>query len=307
MQNDFKKVIIHKVMLSAQLILTGFLGFSLGILAILQIKAVKDTLKDARALTKALTTNQNLKGQYGEDCLEAVLKTCYPDKNINFIKQFCTKNEDNKEIKPDYIVNLPNNKSIIIDCKLNLDKYLEYSDKPDISRKQEFIKDLNTTINNLANKKYQTSVDFVQPDFILMYIPLETVITLIYTDKDFINVIKNANERNIIIVGNSSILTVIRLTKLLWAQDTQNKNIQNIVNLSQNLYDLIATHSQALYDMKTALDENNKRFNKEYEKLTSSKLFNKIEELKNFGIEALSRKIGRKNQQTNINSDFLNS
>ena len=94
---------------------------------------------------------------------------------------------------------------------------------------------------------------------------------------------------------------------MLWAQDTQNKNIQNIVNLSQGLYDLIATHSQALYDMKNTLDENNKKFNKEYEKLTSSKLFNKIEELKNYGIEALSRKIGRKNQETNINSDFLKS
>ncbi|MBQ8475952.1 DNA recombination protein RmuC [bacterium] len=292
-------------MLSAQLILTGFLGFSLGILAILQIKAVKDTLRDAKNLAKALSTNQNLKGQFGEDCLEAVLKACYPDKNINYVKQFVSKNEENKEIKPDYLVNLPNNKSILIDCKLNLDKYLDYTKHPDTLRKSEFIKDLNNTVNNLSNKKYQTAINLNQPDFILMYIPLEPIITLIYTDKDFLNVVKNANDKNIILVGNSSILTVIRLTKLLWSQDIQNKNVENIVNATQNIYDLIAQHSQALYEAKKVLNNANEKFDKEYEKLTNSKLFNKIEELKNYGIEALTHKIGRKNQEVNIHDDFI--
>ena len=293
-------------MITSQFILTAFLGFTLGIIAILQIKAVKDTLKDAKTLTKALTTNQNLKGQFGEDCLEAIIKTCYPNKDINYIKQFVSKNEDDKEIKPDYLVNLPNNKSVLIDCKLNLDKYLEYSKNQNASTKNDFIKDLQLTINSLSNKKYQTSSDITQPDFVLMYIPLESVITLIYTDKDFLNIVKYANEKNIIIVGNSSILTVIRLTKMLWAQDMQNKNIDNIVSSAQYIYDFIAQHSNALAEMKKVLEENNEKFEKEYNKLTSSKIFNKIEELKKYGIEAQKHKIGRKNEEININSDFLN-
>lgn len=294
-------------MITSQFILTAFLGFTLGVIAILQIKAVKDTLKDAKALTKALTTNQNLKGQFGEDCLEAVIKTCYPDKDINYIKQFITKNEDGNEIKPDYLINLPNNKSILIDCKLNLDKYLEYTKKQNALTKNEFIKDMCSTINSLSNKKYQTSVDIVQSDFVLMYIPLESVITLIYTDKDFLNIVKYANEKNIIIVGNSSILTVLRLTKMLWAKDKQNKNMENIVLSAQYIYDFMAQHSNALADMKKVLEENNERFDKEYKKLTSSKIFDKIEELKNYGIEAQKHKVGRKNEELNINSDFLSS
>ena len=292
-------------MITIELILALFLGFTLGIIAILQIKAVKDTIKEAKLLTKALTTNQNLKGQYGEDCLEAILESCFPEKNINYIKQFITKNIDGKEIKPDYLVKLPNNKSILIDCKLNLDKFLSYTKKPNNVTKNDFVKDLNNTVNQLSNKKYQTSQDIQQPDFILMYIPLEAIITLIYTDKDFLSVVKNANEKNIIIVGNSSILTTIRLVKMLWAQEIQNKNIENIVNVSQNIYDLIAQHSNALSEMKKVLDENNQKFNKEYEKLTSSKLFGFIEQLKQYGIEALEHKIGRKNQEINIHSDFL--
>ncbi len=292
-------------MIVQQMILTGFLGFTLGILAILQIKAVRDTIKDARLLTKTLTTNQNLKGQFGEDCLEAVLQACYPEKNLNYIKQFITKNEDSKEIKPDYLVKLPNDKSILIDCKLNLEKYIEYNKKPDSARKNELIKDLNNTINNLSNKKYQTSSEINQPDFILMYIPLEPVVSLIYTDCDFLSVVKCANEKNIIIVGNSGILTTIRLTKILWAQETQNQNIENIVNLSQNLYDLIAQHSNTLHEMKQTLEENSQKFEKEYQKITSSKLFSSIEQLKSYGIESLKHKKGKKYQELNINSDFI--
>lgn len=276
----------------------------------LNTKEVQNAIKDASKLAKTLTTNQNLKGQFGEDCLEAILKACYPDENINYIKQFSTLNEDNKEIRPDFLVKLPNNKSILIDCKVNIDKFIEYKENFNTTlaqdKKQEFIKDLNNTINLLSNKKYESAI-INQPDFILMYIPLEPVLTLIYTDDEFISVIKNANKKNIIIVGNSSILTTIRLTKMLWAQDTQEKNIDNIIFAAEKIYNLIAQHSQALYDMKNVLEQNNERFKKEYEKITqNNSFFKNIEELRSYGIQANHKRTGKKLDEITIHDDFLN-
>lgn len=272
---------------------------------VLNTKEINNAIQTASTLTKALTTNQNLKGQFGEDCLEAVLKTCYPDENINYIKQFRTQNEEEKEIKPDFLINLPNEKSVLIDCKLNLDKYLEYKQNPTL--KSEFIKDLNSTINLLSNKKYETATNLSQCGFILMYIPLEAILTEIYTDKDYLSVVKNANEKNIIIVGNSSILTTIRLIKLLWAQDAQEKNIEKIVNIAQNIYEYISQHTQNLYKIKTILEDSTASFNKEYDKLsTGSKLFKQIEELRNFGIQTTSKKEGKKLNEIKIHQDFLN-
>lgn len=272
---------------------------------IINTKEINNAIKTASDLTKKLTTNQNLKGQFGEDCLEAILKVCYPNENINYIKQYHTLNEDNKEIKPDYLIKLPNDKSVLIDCKLNLEKYLEFKENPNL--KSEFIKDLNATINLLSNKKYETAQNLNQADFILMYIPLEPVLTLIYTDSDFLSVIKNANEKNIIIVGNSSILTTLRLTKLLWAQNTQEKNIDNIINIAQNIYEYISLHTQNLYKMKSILEENTLNFNKEYEKLSkNNKLFEQIEELRKFGIQTTSKKEGKKLNEIKIHQDFLN-
>ncbi|MBQ8634759.1 DNA recombination protein RmuC [bacterium] len=273
----------------------------------LHTNEINNAIKTASNLTKVLTTNQNLKGQFGEDCLETILKTCFPNENINYIKQIKTHNDMNQEIKPDFLVNLPNNKSILIDCKLNLEKYIEYKENElNKEKKNEFIKDLNTTINLLANKKYETAVDINQPDFILMYIPLEPILTLIYTDNDFLSVVKNANERNIIIVGNSSILTTIKLTKLLWAQHVQNENMEKIINIAQNIYEYISIHAQNIYNFKKTLDENNEIINREYEKFCkNNKFFKLTQELRNCGIQATSKKQGKKLNEIKIHDNFL--
>ena len=140
-----------------------------------------------------------------------------------------------------------------------------------------------------------------------MYIPLEPVLTTIYTDKDFLSVIKNANEKNIIIVGNSSVLTTIRLTKLLWAQNAQEENLDKIINIAQNIYEYISIHTQNLYKIKVLMEENYQNFNKEYEKLAqNNKLFKLTEELREYGIQTNSKKQGKKLNEIKIHQDFLN-
>ena len=271
---------------------------------------VKSALKDAEHLAKVLTTNQNLKGKFGEDCLENIIKTCFPNLNSDYLKQIEAYSADGTKIKPDFLIRLPNDKNIIIDCKVNLEKYIYYKESHDSdykkSYKTEFIKDLNSTINSLSNKKYETAQNYTQPEFILMYIPLEPILTEIYTDKDFIPVIRNASDKNIIIVGNSSVLTVIKLTKLLWAQEKQNNNIDKIIDCAESIYNLIAGHSQMLYNLKCTLEDSCSNFNKEYEKfIKNNKLFKYTEELKEYGIEITPKTKNRKNGVVNINPEFL--
>ena len=256
-----------------------------------------------------LTTNQNLKGRFGEDNLENILKIAFSN-NVDYVKQFNTLNKDNEKIKPDYLINLPNNRHILIDCKLNLDKFIDYQNslKTDLEKmkKTEFIKDLNTTINLLSQKKYETALNINQPDFILMYIPLEPVLTLIYTDCDFVSVIKIAVDKNIIIVGNSSVLTSLRLVKYLWAQDLIEKNTDKILEISKNIFELMAQHSQNLYSIKQVMENSLNNFNKEFEKMTTStKIFKLANELKNCGVEASLKRQGKKLNETEINENLL--
>ena len=139
-----------------------------------------------------------------------------------------------------------------------------------------------------------------------MYVPLEPVLTTIYTDSDCLSIVKNASNKNIVIVGNSSVITVLKLTRLLWAKSVQNENINNIINLAQNLYDVVAQHSKNLYEIKNILEDNTNKFNKEYEKISKEgKLFKTIEQLKSYGIQTQNKKLGRKTDEITINPDFL--
>lgn len=273
------------------------------------LSEVKFAIGETSKLTKALTTNQNIKGHFGEDCLETVLRYCFPNKNLNYIKQFETLNEESKKIKPDYVINLPNDKNIIIDCKLNLEKFIDFQEAQDefkLEKKSELVKDLNTTINNLSNKKYETALSLTQCDFILMYIPLESLITHIYTDNDFLSVVRNANDKNIIIVGNSSILTIIRLCEMLWASYSQEKNIDKIIDVAHSIYDLIAQHSKNLWEMKSSVDKFYESFNKELNKIrTDNKLFCAAEDLRQYGIKAQNKKVGKKINEIEIEKAFL--
>ena len=273
-------------------------------------KEIQQAIKSANELKNILTTNQNLKGQYGENTLELIIKNCYPNQNIDYIKQLDCQNEDGQKIRPDFEIKLPNNKSVLIDCKVNITKYIELKEAQEeevsIIKKNEFIKDLNTTINLLANKKYNSAQGLNQPDFILMYVPLEPIITSLYTDKDYLSVIKNASEKNIIIVGNSSILTTLRLINLLWAQYKQEENMENIILLAEKIFDEIAKHSQNLNNLKKIIEESNQIITKEYEKFSNeNKIFKYTQELKDCGIKAKNKKIGNKLNETQINEDFI--
>lgn len=270
----------------------------------------KNAIQVATKLTNILTTNQNVKGQFGQDCLENIIKACFPNDNIDYIKQASYLNEDSQNIRPDFVVNLPNNNKILIDCKLNLEKYIDYKDnqdkKLDEMKKAEFIKDMNNTINLLANKKYETANGISQPDFILMYIPLEPVITCLYTNPDFLSVIKNAALKNIIIVGNSSVLTVIRLVKTLWAKQAQDDNVENIIDMASKIYELVAKHSNFLYELKTDLQQSVDKFNKEFDKFQNdSVLFKTVQKLQAYGIKIKSKKVGKQLNDVEINSAFL--
>ena len=271
---------------------------------------IKSALKTSENLSKTLTTNQNIKGKFGEECLENIIKVCFPNENIDYIKQFVTKNDDDKTIKPDYLINLPNNNAILIDCKLNLEKFVLYKEKLNTefenTAKKELITDINSTINSLSNKKYQTAKLITQPNFVFVYIPLEPLVSLIYTDCDFLSVIKNAYDKNVIIVGNSGILTSIRLVKEIWANTIQNSNIENIIAKAETIYNLIAIHSKNMTNLKNLITEFNLSFEKEYQKFSSdNKLFKVTQELKDFGISTLTKKVGKKIENTEIVDEFL--
>lgn len=245
--------------------------------------------QEAKNLVEALTKNQNVKGSYGEDLLDTILQSCGMVEGIHYSKQMVMTSanlKDNEEhiIRPDVVINLPNDHHLIIDSKVTLTSYLEYI--KDNDKLKEFKNEVKKRIVDLANKNYQNAGDLSQPDFVLMYMPIETSVNLLYEDAELIN---SAYKSNIIIVGTSSLLATIRLVNQLMAQQKQKESINQIVNAGTNLYETFVQFCEDLIDVQKRFDDVNKKLNttiNRFRRNSKNKpsLFSQVEALKEFGI-----------------------
>lgn len=264
---------------------------------------IKNAISIAEKYAKALTTNQNSKGEFGEKLLEQTLNFANLKENVHYTKQF-----SQGATKPDFIIYLPENKHLIIDSKVILKNYLEYRETETECDKKAFLNDLTTCINQLGNKHYEQIENTHQAGFILMYIPIESCVNLIYTDPDFRKILELANAHNIIITGTSSIIVTLRLVANLWTTKNSYGNVKNIIETGEKLYNNIATHAQNLLTIQSAIENASKSINSEinrFKEKNNGSIFKEAEKLHEFGIEAKNTKSGKKFIENKIPEEFL--
>lgn len=264
---------------------------------------IKNAISIAEKYAKALTTNQNSKGEFGEKLLEQTLNFANLKENVHYTKQF-----SQGATKPDFIIYLPENKHLIIDSKVILKNYLEYRETETECDKKAFLNDLTTCINQLGNKHYEQIENTHQAGFILMYIPIEPCVNLIYTDPDFRKILELANAHNIIITGTPSIIVTLRLVANLWTTKNSYDNIKNIIETGEKLYNNIATHAQNLLTIQSAIENASKSINSEinrFKEKNNGSIFKEAEKLHEFGIEAKNTKSGKKFIENKIPEEFL--
>lgn len=247
---------------------------------------------EAKNLVNALTKNQNIKGAYGEGLLDTVLQSCGMIDGIHYSKQSVmssTNITDNEEhiVRPDIVINLPNNHHLIIDSKVTLTSYIEYT--KDNNKLKDFKNEVKKRIVDLSNKNYQNAGDLSQPDFVLMYMPVEPSVSLLYEDNELIQF---AYKSNVIIVGTSSLLATIRLVNQLMAQEKQKECVDKIVNAGTNLYETFVQFCEDLIDVQKRFEDVNQKLNttiNRFKRNSKNKpsLFSQVETLKGFGINTV--------------------
>ena len=247
--------------------------------------------QEAKNLTEALTKNQNVKGSYGENILDTILQNSGMSEGIHYFKQYSTTSENLKDenihrIRPDVIINLPDNRHLIIDSKVTLTSYLEYT--KDSSKLKNFKTEVKQRIKDLAEKNYQNASDTNQPDFVLMYMPIDSSVSLIYEDSDIIDL---AYKSNVIIAGTASLLVTIKLVNRLFAQQKQNDNVRQIVDAGTKLYDTFVQFCEELILIQKDFNELSQKFTtviNRFKRANKNKpgLFSQMDELKKYGIDS---------------------
>ncbi len=182
--------------------------------------------EDAHNLTKALKGDNKAQGNWGELILEKILESSGLIEGEEFETQHSTTNDEGSRIQPDILIKLPDNKHIVIDSKVSLIAYQEYINAEDSDNQKSHLKDHLTSvkahIKGLSEKHYVTGKGIDSPDFVLLFMPIESSFGLaIKADNELYQYAWN---KKVVIVTPSTLLATLKTIASVWKQDKQTKN-----------------------------------------------------------------------------------
>jgi DNA recombination protein RmuC len=170
--------------------------------------------------------------------LEKILESSGLRSGEEFIlqgKEMKLKDEEGKHQMPDVIINLPDNKHLIVDSKVSLVAYERYINNQGEENLSAFLASIYAHIKGLSSKRYQHLEKIMTPDYVMLFVPLEGAFMLaMQKDKELFT---HAWDNNIVLVSPSTLLATLRTVASLWKQEKQTKNAIEIARQAGALYD----------------------------------------------------------------------
>ena len=246
--------------------------------------------KETINLTKALKGDSKMQGNWGELVLERVLEKSGLEKDREYFVQQSFVTEEGNRVFPDVVINLPDGKKMIVDSKVTLTAYERYINEEDDTLKVQHLKEhvfsINRHVEQLSNKNYQDLYQMESPDFVLLFIPIESAFALALNEDT--NLYNKAFEKNIVIVTPSTLLATLRTIDSMWANQKQQENALEIARQAGALYDKFHGLWTDLITIGKKLDDAKSGYSDAMNKLVdgSGNLINRVENLKKMGAKA---------------------
>ncbi len=256
------------------------------------VKLNQQVSEDTLKLTNALKGDKKLQGDWGEIQLELILTKAGLEKDIHYRKQDNFKDEEGNNQRPDYVINLPEEKNLIIDAKVSLVAYEQFFNTDDEDKKAEFLKihiqNINKHINDLGNKNYQNLYGINQPDYVLLFVPIEPALYLALKEDN--RLFEKALDKNVVLVSTSTMLATLRTISYIWKQDNQRRNVVEIARESGALYDKFVGFIEDLINLGKKIDGVKMDYSEAMNKLVESKqkggtIIGRIERIKKLGAD----------------------
>lgn len=249
---------------------------------------------EANNLASALRGNNKMQGDWGEMILSTLLESSGLQKGIHFTIQESFRNEQGGNSRPDVVLNLPDNKRMVIDSKVSLKSYADYVAAEDKAASDialaAHIQSVRSHINELGAKEYQKLADSL--DFVIMFIPTEpALLVALQSDPKLWS---DAYARKVILSSPTNLFAILKIVDDLWRRDSQDRNALEIARLGGALYDKFVGFAENFVAVGDALSKTEKLYNTSLGQLNQGKgnLVSRAEKLRELGVKT-SKKMPR--------------
>ena len=241
--------------------------------------------KGADALAQALRGNNKMQGNYGEVVLADILRNAGLVEGEDFHTQELIRDNSGNAIKhtesgrkliPDVIVNLPDNRQIVVDSKVSLSAYVDWCNAEDQASKEDarrrHIESITRHVEELQGKEYHKYLKLsgVQGiDYSIMFIPNEGAFQL-YLENDA-SLWHTAYEKGVIITGRLTLFSMLRMIMVVWRQVKQERNMEEIIRNSSILLNRVAEFNTQMENIGKALQQADAAYQSACKKMVTGK------------------------------------
>ncbi len=242
---------------------------------------------DAASLTKALKGDSKMQGDWGEMILEKTLEDCGLIKDQQYFLQENYKDEDGNNFRPDAVIMFPNDEKAVIDSKVSLTAYqvaLTVDDEKERNRLlHEHSLSMRRHIDELSAKNYEKLVPGCI-GYVLMFVPYESGYSAAL--KADPGILQYAYRKHIILLSPSNLLMALQLTHTMWQNFRMNKNVEEILRQSNDLYDKFVSFGETFLKLGNGIQRIQQDFDKARNQLSEGKgnIVRRLDGMKSLGI-----------------------
>ncbi len=197
----------------------------------------------AETLASALKGESKVQGNWGEYILEKILEDSGLRQGEDYILQGESLDlvhpDTGGRQRPDVIINLPENKHIVVDSKLSLTHYERFFSEADDTVRpthlQAFLASVRDRVRELEKARYQDTDKLGTPDVVLMFMPIEGAYALAVQQDPALH--EFAWNKRVVIVCPTTLFATLKTVASLWRLERQNRNAQEIAKRGGALYD----------------------------------------------------------------------
>lgn len=242
---------------------------------------------EAQSLTKALTHDVKAQGNWGEQQLERLLELAGLTKGEHYYTQHSVSGSNGERLQPDFVLQLPENRSIILDSKVSLTAWTRYQSEDDEAQREAFLAEhvnsIRTHISGLGKKNYPDVEELNALDFVLMFVPIESA--LIAALRSDPTLPEYALKHRVALLSPTNFLATVRTVASVWRVHKQNTNAQDIARRAGLLYDKFVGFTENLKAVGMRLDQARKAYDDAYGQLSTGRgnLVGQTETLRKLG------------------------
>ena len=263
--------------------------------------------KEAENLTKALKGKKQSQGSWGEMILESVLEYSGLIKGVHYKTQESYKDEEGRIKRPDVVIKLPQDRTIIIDSKVSLNSYDEFiraeSEEEKRIASKALMQAFREHIDILDSKDYahykQGTLQYV-----FMFVPIEGAFSVAINEDP--KLYEYALRKHIAIVNPSTLTVSLRTIYLYWQSEQSSTLATKLFDEAGKMYDKMVGFAESFKRVGTQLQTLNNSYENAQKQLTegTGNILGRVENLKRLGAKATKNLKDAKLEYQDFNTDI---